>query len=381
MQSLTRNTYSRQDVLDALTNSRRTWDFGYELLDATNLHKQWLEEVVEGAVKHSAIEQVRRSASFRMKDTDVIAWSSDRIRPWAKLQMPDGGWASWPQGVFLITSPVKSIGDSGVVYRDVEGLDQTVVLRDNATANRYAMTKGTNYATAIRELLVSAGIPRINVEPTDLTASTDRDWDPGTSHLEIVNDLLKAINYEPIAFSSEGVAIARSYQTADARPAEFAYTDDDHSVTLVSMTQSEDFDSVPNQWTLVVSDPSRSLTGQWTNDNPNSPTSVTSRGRVISVFDDSVDAPDQPTLDAMVQRRAFEDSQASLEVDFTTGLMPFHDNEDVLLMVLSALGVPGKYREVMWDLQLAAGQTMTHRVQRIVNVDPTNTVPQDPVNP
>lgn len=381
MQSLNRNGYSRQQVLDALQAPSRTWDFGYELLDRRNAHKAWLEEVTEGAVKHSVIEEVRRSASFRMRDTDKIDWSSDRIRPWVKLKMPDGGVVQWPQGVFLISAPSKSVGASGVAFRDVEGLDQTVVLRDNALANRYAVLAGTNYATAIREALVSSGIPRINVEPTDLELATSRDWDPGTSRLEIVNDLLAAVNYEPLAFNSEGVAICRAYRLPDQRPSEYVYADDQHSVTLVGMNQGFDFDQVPNQWTLAVSDPARVLVSQWTNDNPNSPTSVTSRGRVVSVFDDSVDAPDQATLDALVQRRAYEDSQASLEVDFSTGLMPFHDNEDVLGLNLSALGAPGKYREVMWDLQLVAGQPMTHRAERIISLDPTNPVTQDPVSP
>jgi len=372
MQSLSRNGYSRDQVLDALHAPSRQWDFAYELLDARNAHKGWLDEVTEGSVKHSVIEKIRRSAFFRMRDTDRINWSSDRIRPWVKLKMPDGGWVSWPQGVFLLTSPTRVVTETGTVMRDISGLDQTVVLRDFTVANRYTVLSGTNYATAIRELLVGSGIPRINVEPTDLTVATSRDWEPGTSRLDIVNDLLKAINYEPIAFNSEGVAVARQYVLPEQRATEYTYADDHQSVTEVAMSQAFDLEGVPNQWTLVVSDPDRVLVSQWTNDNPNSPTSVTSRGRIIASFDDSVDAPTQEILDELAQRRAYEESLAPLEVDFSTGLMPFHDNEDVLTLDLSRLGPAGKFREVMWELPMMAGREMQHRAEKVINLDPTN---------
>lgn len=381
MQSLARNGYSDAQVKAALHAPSRTWDFAYELLDRRNQHKLWLDQVSEGAVKQSAIEEVRRSAFFRMRDTDKIHWPSDRIRPWVKLRMADGGWVSWPQGVFLLTSPTRQITGSGTAYRDVEGLDQTILLRDYSTSSRYAVLKGTNYAAAIRELLVDAGVANINVEPTALVTSSDRDWDPGVSRLDILNDLLDAINYMPLYFNSDGVAVCRAYLLPDQRPSEYVYADDAASVTNVAMTETMDLESTPNQWTLVVSEPDRVLVSQWTNDNPLSLTSVTSRGRVISVFDDSVDAANQTTLDALVQRRAYEDSQEPLEVEFSTGLMPFHDNEDMVTLNLSRLGTQAKYRETMWNLPMMPGQTMEHRVERVVNVDPTNVVAQDPVNP
>lgn len=372
MQTLARDGYTRAEVMAALHAPSRTWDFGYELLDIANVHKAWLDEVTEASVKHSTIEEVRRSAFFRMRDTDRINWSSDRIRPWVKLRMPDGGWVSWPQGVFLLVSPTRSVTNAGVVMRDVTGLDQSVVLRDYSTANRYAVLRFTNYAVAIREVLVGAGITRINIDPTDLEVSTPRDWEPGTSRLEIVNDLLKAINYEPVAFNAEGVAICRQYVLPEQRPSEYLYADDVASVTKTAMSETFDFDRVPNQWTLVVSDPDRTLMSQWTNDNPLSPTSVTARGRLVTSFDDAVDAPDQDTLDALAKRRAYEESQTPLEVEFNTGLMPFHDNEDVLMLELSSLESAGKYREVMWEMPMVAGQEMEHRAEKIVNLDPTN---------
>lgn len=374
MQRLNRDGYSRDQVLEVLHSASRSWDFAYELLDRRNAHRGWLEEVSEGSVKHSVIEQVRRSAFFRMRDTDKIDWSSDRIRPWVKLKMADGGVVQWPQGVFLLTSPRRYITGSGTAMRDVSGLDQTVVLKDYASANRYAVLGGTNYAEAVRGLLVGAGVPKVNVEPTSLVLPRSRDWDPGTSRLEIANDLLKAMNYEPVAFNSEGVALARQYRLPEKRASEYTYADDAQSVIALEISEALDLESVPNQWTLVVSDPDRTLSSQWTNDNPLSPSSVASRGRVISVFDDSVDAPTQTVLDDLAKRRAYEDSQAPLEVEFSTGLMPFHDNEDVVTLALSRLGAPAKFRETMWELPLVVGEEMQHRVEKVVNLDPTNTV-------
>lgn len=377
MQSLGRNGYTAEEVVAVLHGPSRTWDFSYELLDEFNKHKSWLTNVADGSVKHSTIEEIRRSAFFRVRDTDEVDWYKDRIKPWVKLRMPDGGWVSWPQGIFLLTSPTRKVSNSGAVWRDVSGLDQTVVLRDFSSADRYTVLAGTNYATAVRSLLAGAGISRMNVEPTTLTLPTDREWDPGTSRLEIVNDLLQAMAYEPITFDSEGVAVARAYVLPELRPSTYTYADDTASVTMTEAEQSFDLENVPNQWTLVVSEPDRPpLRSQWVNDNPASPTSVPSRGRIIAVFDDSVDAADQDTLDLITQRRAYDDTQGHLEVEFSTGLMPFHDDEDVLRLDLSRLGATMNYVESMWSMNLAAGAAMEHRAVRVINLDPTNVPPE-----
>lgn len=380
MQRLGRDGYTDEAVDEVLHGPSRIWDFAYELLDEKNRHKAWLTQVADCSVKHSMIEEIRRSAFFRVRDNDDVDWQKDRIKPWVKLRMPDGGWVSWPQGVFLLTSPSRKITNGGVVWRDVSGLDQSIVLRDYSTTDRYTVLKQTNYVTAIRSLLVGAGIPRMNLEPTTLTLTVDREWDPGTSRLQIVNDLLAAIAYTPIAFDSDGVAVARAYVLPEQRPATYRYADDEQSVSLTEVEQTFDLEGVPNQWTLVVSEPERPpLRSQYTNDNPLSPTSVTSRGRVIAVFDDSVDAVDQATLDTLAKKRAYEDSQGHLEIEFSTGLMPFHDNEDVLFLHFSRLGGATKYVEVMWSMSFTPGLPMEHRAERVINLDPSNVVlPEEP---
>lgn len=372
MQALGRDGYTDAQVRAVLHGPSRIWDFAYELLTDKNKHKGWLTSVADGSVKNSTIEEIRRSAYFQIRDTDDVNWVRDRIKPWVKLKMPDGGWVSWPQGVFLLTSPTRRVTSSGSVWRDVSGLDQTVVLRDFSQAQRYAVLRGTNYIAALRSLLVGAGITRMNLEPTTKVLPTDREWDPGTSRLEIANDLLKAIAYDPISFDSDGVAVAKSYVLPMLRPSTYTYEDGQASVTLTEAEQTFDIDNVPNQWTLVVSEPDRPpLVSQFTNDNPYSPTSVTSRGRVISVFDDSVDAADQAALDTLARKRAYDDSQGNLEVGFTTGLMPFHDNEDTLTLDLYRIGGGGKYVETMWEMSLRAGMQMEHRAERAIDLGAT----------
>ncbi len=195
------------------------------------------------------------------------------------------------------------------------------------------------------------------------------EWEPGTSKLTIINDLLGAVNYESATYDEDGVFVGRPYITPQNRTAQFGYATDAESVITGDVNQSMDLFKIPNKWIIVVSEPDRTpLTGTYTNSDPLSPTSTVSRGRTIVEFRTEQNAPDQVTLDAQAARLAFEASQVYEVIEFNTALMPIHQNMDVFNLTIDGLEVANKYAEQSWSMTLANGATMTHRVRKVVSI-------------
>ena len=369
MQSLARNDYTAQQVEDVLHSANVQQAFRYELLDSQNKFKRQLDNVLTASVANNALVDIKRTARFTLTEDGNIDFLSDRIKPWTKIKMPDGGFAEFPMGVFLLTTPPRKANSVGIITREVEAYDQTQILLDDKVDDRYTVPAGTNYIAAIKDILDSAGITGQNLTPTDKVLPTDRDWDPGTTKLQIINDLLGAINYGSLYFDENGFAVAQPYVSPAIRASEYTYRDDDQSVMFPDVEQSLDLWNVPNKWVLSVSEADRApLRSVYTNSNPDSPTSTVGRGRTIMADPIAVDAVDQTTLDAMVARRAYEASQVYEKVSFGTGIMPMHSNADVLTLEFTGLGISAKYAETSWEFELKAGARMKHEIRRVISI-------------
>lgn len=206
---------------------------------------------------------------------------------------------------------------------------------------------------------------------TDNTATMPAamEWEPGTTKLQALNDMLAAINYESGWFDENGMFRARPYILPTLRGSEFKYATDASSVITGDVDQTLDIFKIPNKWVLTVSEPDRSvITSTYVNSNPTSPTSTISRGRTIVSVQKEQTAVDQATLDARAARLAFEASQVYEEITFKTGMMPMHSNNDVYTLHIDGLSVDNKYLETSWSMDLNPGSDMTHTVRRIVQV-------------
>jgi hypothetical protein len=301
-------------------------------------------------------------------ETTEINYLSDRIQPWMEVKMRDGNWIQFPLGVFLLSTPTRHDEVNGV-FRDIEAYDGLVILDDDKFTSRYTISSGTKYTDAVADILSSAGITRFNIQDKTDTLSTDKEFKIGTSKLQAVNDLLSAINYTPIWVDARGYFTAYPYVSPADRRAEYTYADDELSVTYNGMEEELDLTEIANTWVVTQSNPEKTpLTSTKTNDSEDSPTSTVNMGRTIVDFREIDDIADQATLDAYVERIAFEASQVFGKLKFKTALMPFHEYHDVIHVKYDALKIDYKFSETNWTMKLEAGGEMEHEVRRVVSI-------------
>jgi hypothetical protein len=348
----------------------RRLSFRYELLDLTNVTVEpALTGVLAGTVEQNWLADIKRTARFTILETGVIDYLSDRIRPHVRLHLPPFGaddFAEWPQGVFLLSTPSRKIDRHGRITREVAAYDQLQVYADDLITTRYTVAEAANVVAAVTVLLDGADA---SIAPSTATLAAAKEWEPGTSKLKIINELLGMINYESLSFDEHGQANVAPYSAPSERTEEWVYATDTAGLMVPEADQELDLFAVPNQWTIVVSEPDQDpIISDYSNDNPGSPTSTVRRGRTISDFRTEVEAVDQATLDLKVQRLAFEASQIYEAIDFTTAIMPIHSGNDVYRIAFDPLAVNAKYAEHTWSMPLVAGGEMTHRARRVVTL-------------
>ena len=301
-------------------------------------------------------------------ETTEINYLSDRIQPFMEVQMPDGNWIEFPLGVFLLSTPTRHDDVNGV-YRNIEAYDGLIILDDDKFTSRYNIPAGTKYTKAVEDILISAGITRFNIADKADTLTTDKEFKIGTSKLEAINELLGAINYTPIWVDANGYFIAYQYVSPADRREDFTYADDELSVIYDGMEEELDLTNVANYWVVTQSNPEKEpLVATKVNNNPDSPTSTVNLGRTIVDFREVDDISDQATLNAYVDRIAFEASQVFGKLKFKTALMPFHEYADVLHIKYDTLKIDYKFSETNWTMKLEAGGEMEHEVRRVVSI-------------
>lgn len=370
MQTIERDGYTKQEIIDVLHGKygARHLRFRYDLLDKNDRYIRTLDNVLNGEVSMAALNTIKRTAKFTLKDDGNINYLSDRIQPFVEVKMRDGEYIAYSLGIFLLVSPTRKESDQ-MIIRDVEAYDATIILRDDKFDSRYSIVEGTNYRTAVINILASAGITKHNIEQTDKVLASTIDFEPGTEKLEIVNQLLDAINYTPVHVDVYGYFTSSTYRSPSIKSTEYSYVDDELSVTYEGMSEELDTFNIANKWVTVYSNPElEPLISTYTNDSVDSPTSTVNRGRTIVDYRTVDNIADQSALDGYTQRIAFEASQIYGKIEFETAIMPFHDYADVLNVQYSKLGINGKYSETEWSIPLQIGGRMSHSVRKVVNV-------------
>ena len=336
-----------------------------------------------GVLKHPDKLYVGRWAymnayNFSGDVDDVILWKTyvseeDAARLYLSA-VQRGKWApkgsnyvEWPQGVFLLTSPSRTSDENGTIIREVEAYDASQVYADDLVTDRFTATAGDRYTDVVSGIL--GNVPKI-VQRSDKTLPVDMEWEPGTSKLTIINNLLSAINYERLFFDEEGRAVVRPYTPPQDRAPSFTYRDDELSVTTPRVSQTLDLFGIANKWVLVVSDPDRpALRAEYVNDDPASITSTVARGRTIVDYRTEEDAADLETLEAKARALALEASQVFETIEFETAIIPVHGHADVIEFSFGNMAIDGKYAETEWSFRFEPGTTMRHSVRRVVILD------------
>lgn len=366
MISLAQNGYTHEEVLKMLESSR-TVEYDFDVFNNNEIKVGSLNSA-SGTITFDSESEIMGTANIRYLREPIldglVEW---RLRPALKLKSPKG-WLKYSLGVYIMTTPTKT-DSTGTASCQASGYDYNLILRDDKVTGGYFVAAGTNYVNAVNALLISAGIKKLKVSQSDATLSVPLEWEIGTSKLTIINELLSAINYEPIHFDSNGYAISKRYEVPENRVAEYAYQTNSNSLILPNGSMTTDMFGKANVFVRYTESPDGvELKSTYENTSPASPLSISSRGRRIVDIESVQDIADQQTLDDYTKRVAVEKSQGEEQVTITTAAMPHHSYRDCLYVSVNGIEVRNRYIEYGWSIDLSPGGHMSHRLKKVVKI-------------
>jgi len=297
--------------------------------------------------------------SFRYDWKGRFDFLTDRLRPVMVLNGED-----YPLGTFVITteSPERA---SGADIAKLEGYSLLYLLRRKRTEGRLHLAAGTNYITAILNLLEDAGITDYDEDETEYTLAADReDWDEGTPYLTIINTLLSEISYNSLWVKLDGTVMLTQYEAPTLANVTHTYTAGRYSLIEPDYKITTDIYGKCNVFRVVCDNPdlSGTLTATSVNSEPTSPYSTVHLGRILHL--ERVDSvPDADALQEIADRLRAESLQSTQTAEFYTALMPHETFETVALDNGEAHGI---YRETGWRMALDASGQMTHKAKRVI---------------
>lgn len=357
------------DLLHSKNGSREI-KFRHDLL---NYEESKIGELtcLGGSLGLNSLAQIKRKGNFNFKENEFkdVDWLNDKVQPFMLLKDGDS-WIEYPLGVFLISSPGRR-PTGGIIERQTECYDSTLILLEDKFDNRYLIRKGTNYIDAITNLINGAGIWKTNITKNTGTLNIDKEFEIGTSRLEAINELLKELNYTSVWVDEMGYITSSNYILPELRGVDYSYMDNEMSVRITDSSIEElDLFSVPNKFIVVASNPEVQipLASRYTNSNPNSITSTVNRRRIITTFREVDDVLNQSVLDEYTKRIAYEASSVFGKFVFDTAIMPHHTYMDSLFCEHKALEINDQFIETGWEMELSGGGKMSHNCRRVIQI-------------
>jgi hypothetical protein len=237
--------------------------------------------------------------------------ASARLRPVREIEgLPDD-----PLGVFLFSAAPEGWSSSGRVY-GIDLLDKNTVLDQDRVEVAYSVGTSTPILQAVSTVIASAGESIVVDSNVTSTLKSAMVWQAGTTKLQIVNDLLAALNYSSLWVDGVGNYRATPYVVPARRGISYEMlnlprelVDGEQSIYEDNWDRDRDLFDVPNKVITVqnASGDAEPRTGLATNTDPASPFSYANRGnRWITRTITGVDTPSgtNAEIDAFLNDKA-----------------------------------------------------------------------------
>jgi len=363
MYNLDTGQYTDEQICDFLATDREVW-YEYDLLDKNNIPMG--QVTATGSIDYNSTVKIQRTAQLEIREERDINFLTDKVKPSMCLRTPKG-IEKFPLGVFFMNSPERQAVVGGVA-RGIECYDTTLQLKDDKFTTRHTIAAGTNYVTAIQSILNSAGITDARITSTAKTLAVAIDFPLGTSKLDAVNQLLTAINYNPIYADQNGRLMCEPYEDPLFRAPQASYITGAKSIIFSGVKEELDAYNIPNKVVRYLDSADRAeIISTVVNDDPENPLSTVARGRTIVDIASVNDIADQNTLDSYAAR-VMDRYKAYQRVILETGVMPNHGNMDCIYIVDKELNLSGKYIEEAWNISLTLGGHMSHTLRKVNNL-------------
>lgn len=220
--------------------------FTYELLNSQDDITATLGQVFKnGTLDFSTSADARGSGSITMTQIVGVNWLSSRIRVsyvWNGNVVP-----------LLTAIPSIPVEEYGLdVTMKVDLKDKLSILKTDIFWYSFSVAASSSAMTVLNDILFSAGQGRPLDEAGSPTLVNGRVWEPNTSKLKIINDILESIGYFSLACDGLGNFVVTPYVEPRQRPIRWVFEDTKgRGSYLPRFVRNYDPFNVPNRFIAI----------------------------------------------------------------------------------------------------------------------------------
>ena len=289
----------------------------------------YLDGMEGGSLHWNANADLPAGGTILLEDLNQgINFSKDRIRVWWEVD----GETPWALGVYVIAAPGITFRGDGK-SRTLNLIDKLTIVKDDIITETLQLPAGTNAIEAARDQILAAGELRIARTPSSVVLTAPLTWYPGTSRLRIINDLATVAGYWSLWTDRTGQFRLEPYVSPANRPIAYSFIEGEVSIHSPNWQYELSLWEATNKVVMVsqADDNDNVFYSSAVDDNPDSPTSTVSMGRVLNpIVEENVEAESQVALDAMATRKLLDNSNVVGKVSISHAVMPVWYNEAVL---------------------------------------------------
>ena len=289
----------------------RTEEFFIYLTNLEGVRIGSLDDVDSGKISlsDSALVSGTGTLTWNVLDTNVD-WSSTRV----SVEAVVSGEVT-PLGTYVVTAPSGDF-DGTAHVKSLQLTDKTSLLRDNVISTTVAFPAGSNLVESARHLITETGETNLLVIDSTLVTSQPQSWPPGTSYLEIVNDLLANAGYRNVYANRWGQLCLTPWASLSSTVPTFSFSEGEDSTYLQRWSYGTSLWDVSNKVILTSQEVGGVVfTSVRENLDATSPSSIPRLGRVVNpVVKEGLDVTSQAQLDLLATKYLEENSIPSEEI-------------------------------------------------------------------
>ena len=278
------------------------------------------------SVKTASFNRDSESETLGSATIDVTnSFGEEYVRGYLKT-IQNGVTEKFPLGTVLVQTPSSSF-NGRIMNVSMDAYTSLIELKEKYPPLGYTIRKGTRIMDAAYKIISeNARAPVNKIESTDksptlkydFVANTDDTW------LSFVIDLIKNAEYE-LGLGELGDILFVPKQDLDSLQPIWTYDDGNSSILYPEITMDHDLYGIPNVVEVVYSYGGVHKEAIAKNEDPNSPTSIVNRGRIIPHRETNPSLAGYVTDDqiqAYAERLLKELSTVVYTVSYTHGYCP-----------------------------------------------------------
>lgn len=324
---------------------------------------------LEGKVSANANNTIKTALSLSVLEPGFIVPYSSVVAPIITMTDVNDVTTRYQLGLYITTPPSQSHRQTHSVGT-LEGRGLEWILENDYFGTSYSLAAGANMIDSAIAIIAAKGL-RYSIPASTLTLSAAKTWPPDVSKLTIVNDLLNGAGYYTLWADRFGVLKSVPYfELASAHPTLQLFSGEGSTV-IDAIEQEGIFETLANK-IIVYKENTQgaSIRVTRTNNDPASPTSTVTLGRVKTRVIKDSNIADVATAQAIARRAIEEAATYTNKLKITTFPLPERDLHEVYdLAIYNGDGAPigfGLWWCDSWELgfTLKSGK-MVHNVKRL----------------